>query len=49
MIKKISTLSRKAIENIVGEQVNIQVFVKVKANWRNDIKAIEEFGLRVSE
>ena len=49
MIKKISTLSRKAIENIVGEQVNIQVFVKVKANWRNDIKAIEDFGLRVGE
>lgn len=49
MIKKISTLARKSVEKIVGEQVNLQVFVKVKANWRNDIKAITEFGLSVIE
>jgi len=49
MIKKISTMARKHIEKIVGEQVNLQVFVKVKSNWRNDIKAIQEFGLSISE
>ena len=49
MIKKISTMARKHIEKIVGEQVNLQVYVKVKANWRNDSKAIQEFGLSVSE
>ena len=49
MIKKISTMARKHIEKIVGEQVNLQVYVKVKANWRNDSKAIQEFGLTVSE
>ncbi len=49
MIKKISTLARRSIEKIVGEQINLQVYVKVKANWRNDSKAIQEFGLSVSE
>ena len=49
MIKKISTMARKHIEKIVGEQVNLQVYVKVKANWRNDSKAIQEFGLSVGE
>lgn len=49
MIKKISTLARRAIEKIVGTQINLQVYVKVKPNWRNDIKAIQEFGLSVGE
>lgn len=49
MIKKISTLARRSIEKIIGEQINLQVYVKVKANWRNDAKAIQEFGLSVSE
>ncbi len=49
MIKKISTLARRTVEKIIGEQINLQVYVKVKANWRNDIKAIQEFGLSVSE
>ena len=49
MIKKISTMARKHIEKIVGEQINLQVYVKVKANWRNDSKAIQEFGLSVGE
>ena len=49
MIKKISTMARKSIEKIIGEQINLQVYVKVKDNWRNDSKAIQEFGLSVSE
>ena len=49
MIKKISIMARKHIEKIVGEQVNLQVYVKVKANWRNDEKAIQQFGLNASE
>ncbi len=49
MIKKISTLSRRAIEKIIDERINLQIYVKVKSNWRNDIKAIQEFGLNASE
>ena len=42
-------MARKSIENLINEQINLQVFVKVKPNWRNDSKAITEFGLSVSE
>ena len=49
MIKKISTMSRRSIEKIVGEQINLQIYVKVKPNWRNDVKSIQEFGLSVGE
>ncbi len=49
MIKNISMSARKFVEKIVGEQVNLQIYVKVKANWRNDKKAISEFGLSVGE
>jgi len=49
MIKQISTMARKHIEKIIGEQINLQLFVKVKPNWRNDIKAITDFGLNAGE
>jgi len=49
MIKKISTMARKSIEYVVGEQINLQIYVKVKQNWRNDSKMIAEFGLDVEE
>lgn len=49
MIKNISMSARKHVEKIIGEQINLQIYVKVKANWRNDKKAIQEFGLSISE
>jgi len=49
LIKKISTMARKSIEYIIGEQINLQIYVKVKQNWRNDSKMIAEFGLNVEE
>ena len=48
-IKQISISARKSIEKLIAEQVNLQLYVKVKPNWRNDIKAITEFGLNVEE
>lgn len=44
MIKEISTKSRIAVEKIIGEKVNLQLFVKVKPNWRNDEKSLSTFG-----
>ena len=44
MIKEISIKSRQALERIIKEKVNLQLFVKVKPNWRNDNKALESFG-----
>ncbi len=45
MIKQISTAARKTIEKFIGSQINLQIYVRVKPNWRNDIKTITEFGL----
>jgi len=49
MIKRISTSARLSAEKLVGSKINLQIFVKVKQNWRNDSKAISEFGLEISE
>lgn len=49
MIKKISTLARKDAEKLIGQQINLQIYVKVKENWRNNPKAIAEFGLNFEE
>ena len=49
MIKKISSQARMSIEKVIGEKFNLQVYVKVKSNWRNDIKAITEVGLNSEE
>ena len=49
MIKAISTSARIDIERLLGKRVNLQIFVKVKPNWRNDAKALNEFGIDISE
>ncbi len=49
MIKEISTKSRQSIERLVGVRVNLEIFVKVRPNWRNDERAIMDFGLKVEE
>lgn len=49
MIKQISTKARQSIERLVGAKVNLQLFVKVKSNWRNDERALKDFGLVVEE
>lgn len=48
-IKEISTKSRLTIEWIIEKQVNLNIYVKVKENWRNDVRAIAEFGLNAGE
>lgn len=49
MIKQISTKSRQAIEHLIGSKVNLQLYVKVKPNWRNDERALKDFGLTIEE
>lgn len=49
MIKQISTKSRQAIERLVNAKVNLQLYVKVKQNWRNDDRALKDFGLIVED
>lgn len=44
-LKQIGTLARKDIEDLLGTKVNLQIFVKVKEDWRNRERFIMDMGL----
>ncbi len=43
-LKKVGTLARKDIEKFVGKKVFLQLFVKVRENWRDDEKTLRNWG-----
>ena len=47
MLKRIGTSARKDIEELVGCQVNLQLFVKVRRDWRDDKQQMKNFGYDV--
>nr|WP_044914605.1 GTPase Era [Butyrivibrio sp. WCE2006] len=46
MLKKIGSQARSDIENMVGCKVNLQLFVKVRKDWRNDQVQMKNFGYK---
>ena len=44
MLKQIGTAARKDIEELTGTKVMIELFVKVKKDWKDDVVALTEFG-----
>ena len=44
MIKKIGVNSRKKIEEMVGQKVFLELFVRVKNDWRNSNFQLKQFG-----
>ena len=44
MLKQIGMASRKDIEELTGTKVMIELFVKVKKDWKDDVVALTEFG-----
>ena len=46
MIKKIGTAARAELEKYFGTQVFLDLHVKVRAEWRDDPRALDELGLR---
>ena len=46
MLKKVSTLARQDMERFMGTKVYLQTWVKVKANWRDNPAAIQNFGYK---
>lgn len=44
-LKQIGTLARKDIEDLLGAKVNLQIFVKVKEDWRNRENIINEYKI----
>ncbi len=46
MLKKIGQLARTDIEHFMGTKVFLQTWVKVKENWRDSQKAMQNFGYK---
>jgi GTPase len=46
MIKKIGTTARQELEQYFGSRVFLDLHVKVKSEWRNDERLLDELGLR---
>ena len=44
MLKKIGTLSRQDITGLLGSEVNLQLWVKVKKDWRDSDFLLKNFG-----
>ncbi|MBD5130965.1 MAG: GTPase Era [Ruminococcaceae bacterium] len=44
-LKEIGTMARKDIEELLGCRVNLQLFVKVKEDWRNRENVITEYNI----
>ncbi len=45
-IKNVGVNARYAIEKFLGKKVYLEMFVKVKDNWRNDDKMLKSFGYK---
>ena len=44
MLKRIGTEARRDIEWLLGTRVNLQLWVKVKNDWRNSTSVMKELG-----
>lgn len=49
MLKKIGTNARKGIENLLETKVNLQLWVKVKKDWRDSDFLMKNFGYNPKE
>lgn len=49
MLKKIGTAARHEIENLLGEKVNLRLWVKVQKNWRSDPAFLKSIGYNAKE
>ncbi|MBF0459196.1 MAG: GTPase Era [Nitrospirae bacterium] len=45
-LKAVGTKARKEIEDVAGARVYLELYVKVKKNWRKDISALNELGFK---
>jgi len=46
MLKKIGAESRPEIEMLLGTKIFLDLWVKVKRDWRNSVGALQNFGLK---
>ena len=43
-LKKVGTLAREDLEDLLEQQVFLELFVKVNARWRDDVTTLHELG-----
>ena len=46
MLRKIGTGARHEIEEMLEQQVNLKLFVKVRPNWRDNTMLLKEYGYK---
>ncbi|MCL6452447.1 MAG: GTPase Era [Alicyclobacillus sp.] len=46
MLKRVGQLARQELEALLGNKVYLELWVKVKKDWRNDPSALYRFGFR---
>ncbi len=46
MLKKIGTAARQEMENLMGYRINLQLWVKVKPDWRNSESMLRMLGYK---
>lgn len=44
MLKKIGSAARNDIQRLLGSQINLQIWIKVKKNWRDNDILLKNFG-----
>ncbi|WP_341843930.1 GTPase Era [Latilactobacillus sakei] len=49
IIKEIGICSRREIEALLGEKVNLKLWVKIQKNWRDNNQYLREFGYNKKE
>lgn len=49
MLKRIGTLARKDIENLLGSKVNLKIWVRVKKDWRDSDFLLKNYGYTDSD
>ena len=49
MLKKIGSQARREMENLLGMKVNLQIWVKVKKDWRDSDFLLKNYGYNKKE
>ena len=43
-LKRVASEARSNLEKFFGKKIFLEVFVKVRKNWRNDPSSLKKFG-----
>ena len=49
MLKRIGHNARVSIQKILQKKVNLNLFVKVKPNWKNNLEFLSSLGYNINE